>query len=338
MMTFFDTKHEDGIKVSSLKSIFAILKKFWLLTGRGKLDLKVPLLLENFKKWTKVHVVKKSHVYTKQHLRQLHQMPDDPYLLIRKVHNVLGVNVLARLAEITNLTFEDVERLANENGRAYYRIKVDRLKNVESRVEGMDSMNSYFVTGNLEVDCLDRYIACFETRVGRFFRKLKSTRSGVIVATNQVIGRNTLAKYPSDVARALELPDHEKFTSHALRRTGMTFMAESGMSLVEIMNTSGHRSATVAQQYISHSSLQKRKASEALTVSTATAKSADQNFVPTASSAPTTVANTLQHPQPTGQQQVVIHLSGTFNIGGSMSVHSSGVEEVRRDVGESSNV
>lgn len=112
---------------------------------------------------------------------------------------------------------------------------------------------------------IDTCMACFEVREGRFFRKLKSTGSGVIVATNQVIGRNTMAKFPSDVARALDLVNPEKYTSHALRGTGMTFMAESGMSLVDIMHTSGHRSATaVAQQYISHSSLQKRKASEAL--------------------------------------------------------------------------
>ena len=46
---------------------------------------------------------------------------------------------------------------------------------------------------------------------------------------------------------------------------------------------------------------------------------------------------TGQH-QPTGQQQVVINLSGTFNIGGSMSVHSSGVEKVRQAMEDSYDV
>ena len=119
-------------------------------------------------------------------------------------------------------------------------------------------------------------------------------------------------------------------------------MAESGMSLVEIMHTSGHRSATVAQQYTSHSSLQKRKASEALAVSSSSSEV--QSVIPTQPATLTEGVNkalnlqpTGQH-QPTGQQQVVINLSGTFNIGGSMSVHSSGIEKVRQAMEDSSNV
>ena len=106
-------------------------------------------------------------------------------------------------------------------------------------------------------------------------------------------------------------------------------------------STTGHRSATVAQQYISHSSLQKRKASEALTVSSSIP--AGKSLNPTQPATLTEKVNEALHqqptgqPQPTGQQQVVINLSGTFNIGGSMSVHSSGVEEVRQGVEKSSN-
>lgn len=69
----------------------------------------------------------------------------------------------------------------------------------------------------------------------------------------QVVGVNTFGKCPFLVAKYLNLPDAEKFTGHAFRRTSATIMANSGMSVDELKRQVGWKSSTVAAAYVEES-------------------------------------------------------------------------------------
>ena len=61
-------------------------------------------------------------------------------------------------------------------------------------------------------------------------------------------------------------PNAEQYTSHSLKRSGITFMANAGMNVSEIKKHTGHKSDKVVEGYVFNSMAQKRKASEALMV------------------------------------------------------------------------
>lgn len=140
---------------------------------------------------------------------------------------------------------------------------------------GFDASNTSVITEELEVACIDRYIASFpkNERQGRFFRKLRATDNGRrLLGLKVIIGKNKVADFSKDVARAIGLPDPERFTSHSYKRTSLTFMGDSGLSISEIKAASGHKSDYVVQQYIEKSIIQKRKASSALGLESALGK------------------------------------------------------------------
>ena len=75
-----------------------------------------------------------------------------------------------------------------------------------------------------------------------------------------------MSLFPKQIATALHLLNPEKYTSHSCKRTSLTWMADSGMSLAQIKSASGHKSDRVVQKYIDNSSVQKRTAATALGV------------------------------------------------------------------------
>jgi hypothetical protein len=68
-----------------------------------------------------------------------------------------------------------------------------------------------------------------------------------------VIGKHTLANYSKEVARAHGYEDWALYTGHSCRRTTVTLAADSGMSLAQIKQITGHKSDTVVQGYIDNS-------------------------------------------------------------------------------------
>ena len=114
-----------------------------------------------------------------------------------------------------------------------------------------------------------------------------------ICGSNQKIGKNVAANYPRLVALKLGLPNPETFTSHALKRTGITFLADAGkitflkyfdyfllifagLNAVQIMAHTKHRSASVLQGYVDNSMQQKTNVSKCLSVATENAADFDK--------------------------------------------------------------
>ncbi|HYT46389.1 MAG TPA: site-specific integrase [Methylomirabilota bacterium] len=79
--------------------------------------------------------------------------------------------------------------------------------------------------------------------------------------TKQVVGINNFGACPSRVARFLNLPEAEKYTGHAFRRTSATIMANGGMSIDELKRQVGWKSSAVAAGYVEESTVNKVKVS-----------------------------------------------------------------------------
>lgn len=82
-----------------------------------------------------------------------------------------------------------------------------------------------------------------------------NTDRGFLKYTNgkclkQVVGINTFGRSPSLIARFLDLPDADKYTGHAFRRTSATFMVTGGMSVDGLKRQVGWKSSAVASGYI----------------------------------------------------------------------------------------
>jgi len=58
-------EHEARFAPTTLRSTFAMLKRFFLHTGRGQLEVDVPIIESNLSKWDKKHTVKQAKTFSK---------------------------------------------------------------------------------------------------------------------------------------------------------------------------------------------------------------------------------------------------------------------------------
>lgn len=82
----------------------------------------------------------------------------------------------------------------------------------------------------------------------RFFLRYQKGR-----CFKQVVGKNTFAKIPSEIARFLNLENPEKYTGHAFRRTSATLLANTGIDILGLKRHGGWKSAMVAEGYVAES-------------------------------------------------------------------------------------
>ena len=96
--------------------------------------------------------------------------------------------------------------------------------------------DTFVISDNYCISLINLYISKFSEgdRNGRFFRKIingKGTRSN--------IGINTLATFPSRVATYLGLSEPQLYTSHSIRRTAASTMANNGATMNQIQDAGG---------------------------------------------------------------------------------------------------
>ncbi|KAJ8984620.1 hypothetical protein NQ317_009847 [Molorchus minor] len=77
--------------------------------------------------------------------------------------------------------------------------------------------------------------------------------------SSQPVGKNTKWKIPSVVASYLKLPDVACYTSHCLRRSSATLLADAGVDITTIKRHVGWKSTTVAEGYVKNSIENKTK-------------------------------------------------------------------------------
>ena len=124
-----------------------------------------------------------------------------------------------------------------------YVIDFDRGKRRTAR-ERVQNPGQY-VTGNIEVKCLDDYIA---TRIktipnGSFWRYLivDKKNDGILNMTERNIGKHTLRMFGEDIAKALHLPYPENYTGHCWRSTSINLLSDNGRTVNQIKQLTGKK-------------------------------------------------------------------------------------------------
>lgn len=190
---------------------------------------------------------KKSNVFSQEEVIKFLLDADDLQYLVHKVALTVGLFGGLRREEITLLKASNVK----DRGDCIS-VVIPSTKTYISRV---------FVISPLKVkevnflDIVRKYIK-LRPKVphDRFFLGYKNDK-----CTKQAIGVNTIGDYPKVIATFLKLTDPRSFTGHTFRRTAATFMADAGLSMLEMKRNFGWKSDSVAEGYIQDSFKNKQK-------------------------------------------------------------------------------
>lgn len=71
-------------------------------------------------------------------------------------------------------------------------------------------------------------------------------------------------RYSKEIARFLGFPNPENYTSHSIRRTGVTILAENGFTTEALWQYGGWKNASTAQIYIENTESNKERIAEAV--------------------------------------------------------------------------
>ena len=187
--------------------------------------------------------------------------------LLPTCYAVCAIAIAGRSAETYKLLRPEIEETTVDQQRAY-KIQFHKVKNTDEKVED-DTWHRENTADWPNRSFCHRAIACFkpDEREGRFFRKLRRVNRN-IASTKQVIGANEAKARNTQkplLNHSIWIIQAATYTSHS-SRTGTTFDADAGLSLPRIKAHTGHKSDTVAQNYIDQSMVQKITAAKAVSL------------------------------------------------------------------------
>jgi integrase len=218
----------DNYAPTTLWQAFSCLSKYFLVCLGISLDDN--LLIKDFlKKQSKTHLPKKSLTFSKEDIENFLQQSSD---VVMKCAIVVGLFGLSRIGELCNILFEDI---AVHNSDFEFMIS-------QSKTDQAKKGFTFRVVAPFSVHVQTYYdLFPLPMRTGRFFRKFVKGKP-----SRAVLGKNTISKFPSEVALFLGLSDPELYTGHCLRRTGATLLAESGVSKLTLKLAGRWKSDTSA--------------------------------------------------------------------------------------------
>jgi integrase len=316
VLDFFASCHEDGYATSSLWSASSALKSFLLIKHAFKLEEQVPLLKRLFKNWEKEDEVEQSAVFTPEQVEKfLNEAPDDPSYLSIKVATIVGIFGSLRIQELTDFTFQQL----NKQGLVY----IGEVLRGKGR--GPKKMSKFVLDSHLDI--LDNYLNRFseENRKqcnGRLLRKLTSKGLESI----QVIGKHTIGEFPRKIAEFLKLPNQKDFTGHAFRRTAATILANQGAGLLLIKQAGGWRSDAVAQRYIAESDLPKKEVASKLSSAISSSTVPTTNLLSAAASTNATATALQGSSSTTTNLTIQVDMRNATISGGTVNLFVPGFE------------
>ncbi|KAJ8670721.1 hypothetical protein QAD02_001980 [Eretmocerus hayati] len=167
---------------------------------------------------------------------------------VEQVHTfaifVVSLSGCLRRVESTYLLLENVTKL--DNGTFLITIPLENTKTYVER--------SFTVVGDF-AEILQRYL---DARMGLVCPRLFLIyRSNTFI--NSPTGINTVGRVPKVIATFLKIPDIKTYTSHCIRRTAATILADSGASIDELMRFEVWKSPGCARGYVVDSRFVKDK-------------------------------------------------------------------------------
>ncbi|KAJ1422469.1 hypothetical protein B484DRAFT_399060 [Ochromonadaceae sp. CCMP2298] len=223
---YFRHERSMGRKVSTLRSRFSVLKKFWTHSSRGEQPPQITTVEECFVKWQKKDTTIQARTFSAQKYAALYRLHRNKETILWKALAAVGNSFATRGVELLALTWGDVIRVSDAAGLASYKIKYNRLKQQTSN----SSESEYALLTSVEGR--------------RFWLRLGTINNGLVHATWR---------------------SHNVDKTMFQKAHGVTLFANTGASLCQIKAYSGHKSDSVPQRYIDTSTTMKTVAATATT-------------------------------------------------------------------------
>ena len=282
---------------SSICSWFEIVHKIKPIVG-------FPMIKRLLQNYERVDKTKQSKTLEKHEMTKfLSDAPNNDFYLVRKVATILSIYGLLRKAELIELNFEHVEQKTD-----VCEVTINRRKGKKKH-----ATSSFFVTNSDHCGLIAYYISLFpcDQRTGRFLRKLNpKTMKGM----KMNIGINTVAAFPSNIAKWLGKPNENEYTSHMFRRMAATFLAGSGASMPQIKAAGGWTSNTAPERYIAESCAIKRTIGELIDGGATPAKTGREEASVSASSSSSSSSAATTLNQTNIGNQYVIHSPASCSL------------------------
>lgn len=178
----------------------------------------------------------------------LEEAPDKIYLL-KKVILIVGIAGACRRDELVKMVVDDIE-----DKESILIVNIPDSKTYNSR--------TFTVTNNATLDYLSIYRKYISLRPKNCTNRRLFLKYSNGTCHNQVVGMNSIAKVPKDIAQYLGLPEPCKYTGHCFRRTSATLLVNGGGNITQLKKHGGWKSTNVAEGYIDECLAQKIATSE----------------------------------------------------------------------------
>jgi hypothetical protein len=170
---------------------------------------------------------------------------------------ILGFYGFLRPDDNYNLKFENVKKINDplskcDKCKCKFRFSLKRKKQTS-----VNSDFKFFIIGrknNCESCIILSYYNLILDKKGNFSKKI-ILKDGKLFSTGENWGKNNFYNIGKFLAQEIGLLQPQKYTGQGLRSTGATVGADSGMSVLELMNKGGWKSLNVAQMYIHKSNM-----------------------------------------------------------------------------------
>ena len=199
-------------------------------------------------------LVKQAPVMSDDEIQKVIALEEDtPTKLRDKLIFLIGTATLGRSVEISALLVQDI--LFEKGG---FFVHIERRKTERNGAQQKIFVEPYFFDYPLK-ERLQKYISYLPPTGPLWCSISRGSHPRVVGA----LAASTVREAINRLAKRAGLSKH--FTSHSMRRTGTTRMADAGCSVRQIQAMGNWKSPTVAERYVEHSMLSVKGCAKAIT-------------------------------------------------------------------------
>lgn len=255
---FHHLREEKKYASSSLWCKYSMINhKYQVLYGH-KLQ-KFPRLTLLLKKFEAGYQRKTASVFTKEEImRFLETAPNNGEFIHMKAGIVIAYFGGLRCADLINLDVDDLEFDESTGMWVSYAISKQKGESVRNRFNIPIQFCSY-------LEAYDHAINRCGAGEGRLMKSYRVRKDNTGYYTKQPMGENLLRKFTVKMAQFLNLPQPEKYTGHAIRRSCASIMAEAGASSSQLKKHFNWKSESTSLKYIESTDSGKRTIADMLT-------------------------------------------------------------------------
>lgn len=241
---------------STMWSVYSMLNtNFQLMSGK-KLQIfpRLQILLKSYEAGYKR---KTANVFTKAQIDQfLENAPDIGEFVHIKAAVVLCYFGGLRCADLVNIETDNFEFSETTGMWVTYVISKQRGESINNRFNVPLNYCQY-------LEKYDHELARCGKSDGRLMKTFRKNKQGDGYYTSQPMGIHLLRKMTIKVAEFLKLPDAERYTGHALRRSSANSLAEAGVSTTLMKKHFNWKSEATALKYVDNTNESKIAISKA---------------------------------------------------------------------------